>query len=116
MLEGCIPEEWKSGNRVHDSQRAQIGIYFILIEEETGVAPPYGVISLGSGQEVRLENTAELREWVLDVADQIRAARRRIQEEIEVRQRQRNAGRAGCGRGVGREVDNRENREPRGRQ
>lgn len=86
ILEGGIPEEWKSGGRVYDSHRAQIGTYFILIEEETGVAPPYGVISLGSGQKVRIENTAELREWVLDVAEQIREARWRIREEIEVRQ------------------------------
>ena len=57
-----------------------------MIEEETGIRPPYGWIVLGDRRRERVDNTAELREWVLDVAEQIRAARRRIQEPIPVRQ------------------------------
>ncbi len=81
-----IPEEWKSGSRVCDSHRAQVGAYLILVEEETGVRPPYGVIVLGSGERVTVKNTPELREWVLGVAEQIRAARRELGREIPVRQ------------------------------
>ena len=34
-----IPEEWKSGLRVNDSYKAQIGCYFVLIEEKTVIRP-----------------------------------------------------------------------------
>jgi CRISPR-associated exonuclease Cas4 len=50
ILAGGIPEEWKSARRVHDSHRAQLGAYLLLIEEETGVRPPHGFIVLGDGQ------------------------------------------------------------------
>ena len=97
-----IPEEWKpSARRVYDSHRAQIGCYFILIEEETGVRPTHGFISLESGERVRIENTPELRALVLDVADQIRVARSDLSREIPVRQppaKCRGCGmREGCG-------------------
>jgi CRISPR-associated exonuclease Cas4 len=81
-----IPEEWKSSHRVYDNHIAQLAVYFILVEENYGVRPPYGVISLKGRDPVRIENTPELRAWVLDVADQIRAARRQIRESIPVRQ------------------------------
>ena len=86
IVEGNIPEEWKSGNRVYDSHRAQLGCYFLLIEEETGVRPTHGYISLGNGKRERVENTPELRAWVLGIAEQIRAARRNLGREIPVRQ------------------------------
>lgn len=86
IVEGNIPEEWKSSRRVYDSHRAQIGVYFLLIEEETGVAPPHGFISLKGGERVKVENTPELRAWVLDVADQIRAARKQVEKMIQVSQ------------------------------
>jgi PD-(D/E)XK nuclease superfamily len=38
-----IIEEWKSARRVHDSHRAQMGVYFLLVQEELGVRPPHGV-------------------------------------------------------------------------
>lgn len=50
IIEGNIPEEWKSSKRVHDSHRAQLGAYFILIEEETGKRPTHGFISLKRGE------------------------------------------------------------------
>jgi CRISPR-associated exonuclease Cas4 len=59
-----------------------MAVCFILIEEETGVRPPHGFIVTGDGQRHRINNTPELRAWVLDVADQIRAARRQMAEII----------------------------------
>ena len=101
ILEGNIPEEWKSGNRVYDSHRAQLGCYFLLIEEETGSRPTHGYISLKDGKRERVENTPELRDWMLGVANQIRAARRDLEREIPVRQppaKCRGCGmREGCG-------------------
>lgn len=101
IIDGVIPEEWKSSRRVHDSHRAQLGVYFILIEEETGVRPTHGFISLKSGERERVENTAELRDWVLGVAEQIRAARLELNRGIAVRQppgKCRGCGmREGCG-------------------
>jgi CRISPR-associated exonuclease Cas4 len=84
IIEGGIPEEWKSARRVYDSHRAQMGVYFILLEEETGVRPPHGFIVTGDGTRHRVENSPELRAWVLGVADQIRAARRQVAEIIQV--------------------------------
>jgi CRISPR-associated exonuclease Cas4 len=105
IIEGNIPEEWKSSQRVYDSHRAQIGVYLILIEEETGVRPPHGFIVTGQGERHRIENTDELRAWVLGVADQIRAARRQLDREIQVNQppaKCRGCGmRAGCGQRAG---------------
>jgi len=84
IIEGGIPEEWKSARRVYDSHRAQMGAYFILIEEETGVRPPHGFIVTGDGTRHRIDNTDELRARVLDVADQTRAARRQVAELSQV--------------------------------
>jgi CRISPR-associated exonuclease Cas4 len=101
IIEGGIPEEWKSARRVYDSHRAQLGCYFILIEEETGVRPTHGFIVTGDGQRHRIDNTAELRTWVLDIADQIRTAKRQLTEIIQVNPRPgqcRGCGvREGCG-------------------
>jgi CRISPR-associated exonuclease Cas4 len=57
IVEGNIPEEWKSGRLVYDSHRAPLGAYFVLIEEETGVSPPHGFIVLGDGTRHLIENT-----------------------------------------------------------
>ena len=86
IVEGGIPEEWKSSLRVYDSHRAQLGCYLLLIEEETGVRPSHGFIVTGQGTRHRVENTPEQRDWLLDVAEQIRAARRELASEIPVRQ------------------------------
>lgn len=80
-----IPEEHKRrATKFYPSYRAQVGVYLLLIEEHYGVRPPYGVIVLGDGRRERVENTEELRAWVLDVAAKIREARRVIREEIPV--------------------------------
>jgi hypothetical protein len=55
-----VPEEWKSARRVYDDRRAQMGVYFLLIEEQVGIRPPHGYISLGTGERVKVENTDEL--------------------------------------------------------
>lgn len=84
--ETLIPEEWKSGKRVSDGHRLQLGTYFLLIEEEYCVRPPHGFVVLGDGSRVKVENTEKLRSAVLAVAENIRAARRAIRAEIPVRQ------------------------------
>ena len=81
-----IPEEWKSSKRVSHGHQLQLGTYFILIEEEFGVRPPHGVVVLGDGSRVEVKNTDKLRAEVLSVADEIREHRRRLDEEIPVRQ------------------------------
>lgn len=77
-----IPEEWKSSKRLWPGHIAQMGVYFLLIEERYGVRPPHGYVVLGTGKRHRIDNDAKLRAWVLDLAEQIRAARARITEPI----------------------------------
>jgi CRISPR-associated exonuclease Cas4 len=84
--EDLIPEEWKSAKRVNHGHKLQLGTYFLLIEEEFGVRPPFGVVVLGDGSRVEVENTERLRSEVLGVAQKIREHRAKIREEIPVRQ------------------------------
>ncbi len=79
-----VVEEWKSGRSVRDSHRAQMGVYFILVEKELGVRPSYGVIVLGDGTRHRIENSDGLRSWVLDLAREIRAKRAVVDQPIAV--------------------------------
>ena len=81
-----IPEEWKSSKRVNQGHKLQLGTYFILIEEQYGVRPPFGVVVLGDGSRVEVKNTEGLRSEVLGVAEKIREHRLTIREEIPVRQ------------------------------
>lgn len=81
-----IPEEWKSSKRVNEGHRLQLGTYFILIEEQYGVRPPFGVVVLGDGSRVEVKNTEGLRSKVMAIAEKIRRHRRTIREEIPVRQ------------------------------
>jgi CRISPR-associated exonuclease Cas4 len=85
--EHFIPEEWKpSAKRVYPGHRLQLGAYFLLVEEEFGVRPPFGVVVIRDGERVEVENTSELRSEVLAVAEKIRENRRKIREEIPVHQ------------------------------
>lgn len=84
VIKGNIPEEWKSSLRVYDSHRAQLAVYFILIEEEIGVRPTHGFIGTGDGRREKVENSDQIRAWVLGIADEIRAARRRVRQTITV--------------------------------
>lgn len=80
-----IVEEWKSKPRkLYPSHRAQMGVYFLLVEEHYGERPPYGVVVLGDGRRERIENTLELQSQVTEVARKIREARRSISDEIPV--------------------------------
>ena len=65
--------------------RLQLGTYFLLIEEEYGVRPPFGVVVLGDGSRVKVENTERLRSKVLGIAERIREPGD-LREEIPVRQ------------------------------
>jgi CRISPR-associated exonuclease Cas4 len=77
-----IPEEWKSSKKVEPWHVAQLGTYFILIEEHYGVRPAFGVIVTGDGRRKRIANTEELRAWVLEVARQVREAWPQVELEI----------------------------------
>jgi CRISPR-associated exonuclease Cas4 len=92
-----IPEEWKSAKRVNDGHKLQLGTYFLLIEEEYGVRPPFGVVVLGDGSRVEVKNTERLRSEVLAIAQKIREHRAKIREEIPVRQPAAKC--RGCGQG-----------------
>lgn len=81
-----IPEEWKSSNRVNEGHRLQLGVYFLLIEEEYGERPPFGVVLLGDGSRVEIKNTDALRSRALAIAERIREARKAIREGISVQQ------------------------------
>jgi CRISPR-associated exonuclease Cas4 len=70
-----IPEEKKSGTRLYQSYRLQLGVYLLLVEEHYGVRPPYGVVVLGDGQRVQIDNTPALRQQVVRIAEQIRQHR-----------------------------------------
>jgi CRISPR-associated exonuclease Cas4 len=82
-----IPEEWKSSPKVWPSHRAQMGCYFLLIEEELRIRPTHGFIVCGDGTRHRIENDKKLRLWVLEIAGQIRAARAAVCQPIPVEPR-----------------------------
>ncbi|WP_422924750.1 CRISPR-associated protein Cas4 [Singulisphaera sp. PoT] len=82
-----IIEEWKSSLRVQDSHRAQMGVYFLLVEEQMRSRPSHGFIVCGDGSRHRIDNDASLRAWVLRMVDEIRRARAAIEEPIPVRPR-----------------------------
>jgi CRISPR-associated exonuclease Cas4 len=79
-----IPEEWKSARVLRPHHRAQMGVYFLLIEDQLRVRPAYGVIVCGDGTRHRVENTEELRAWVLELAGWVRAARAEVTRPIPV--------------------------------
>ena len=79
-----FPEEWKSSRQVWPSHRAQLGVYFLLIEEHYGIRPTHGMVVCGDGTHHRVENDEAIRAWVLDLARQIRSARRQLHRPIPV--------------------------------
>ena len=82
--DSLIVEEWKSSRVVRWSHIAQLGVYFLLAAERFGEEPSHGIIVCGDRSRHRVENTAELRERVLAIAGQIRAARQRLAEPLPV--------------------------------
>lgn len=79
-----IPEEWKSARQLRPWHRLQLGVYFLLIEDQLGLKPPHGFLVCGDGTRHLVENSAELRASVLELAAQIRAARAAIARPIPV--------------------------------
>ena len=77
-------EEWKSARVLRTHHRAQMGVYFLLVEEQYRQRPGYGVVVLGDGTRHRIDNTEELRAWVLELAARIRAARAEVARPIPV--------------------------------
>lgn len=79
-----IPEEWKSSRFLRPWHRAQMGVYFVLIEDQLGVRPEYGIIVTGDGARHCIENDEALKAWVLELAGRIRAARAAVKLPIPV--------------------------------
>jgi CRISPR-associated exonuclease Cas4 len=79
-----IPEEWKSGTEVWPSHRAQLAVYFLIVEDHYGVRPTHGYIVCGDGARHRVENTEKMRSWVLQQAERIRMARANLAVAIHV--------------------------------
>jgi CRISPR-associated exonuclease Cas4 len=79
-----VIEEWKSARHVRPWHRAQMGVYFALVEERYRVKPSHGFIVCGDGTRHRIDNTDDLRAWVLEMAGQIRAARAAATRPIAV--------------------------------
>ena len=79
-----IIEEWKSSRTLRPWHRAQMGTYFLLVEEQLRIRPSHGFIVCGDGSRHRIENSDDLRVWVLEMAGQIRAARAVVAQPIAV--------------------------------
>lgn len=77
-----IPEERKPRLEVHDSYEAQLGAYFVLIEEHYEKRPPYGFLVLGDGGRRKIPNSKRLRETVEKKIRAIRAARKNLQKSL----------------------------------
>ena len=54
-----IVEEWKSARMLRPWHRAQMGVYFVLVEEELRIRPSHGFIVLGDGTRHRIENSSD---------------------------------------------------------
>jgi CRISPR-associated exonuclease Cas4 len=78
------PEEWKSALVLRDWHVAQLGVDFLVIEDQRGVRPTHGFVVTGDGQRHRVENTDALRARVLELAGQIRTARAQAAVPIPV--------------------------------
>ena len=74
---GCtIPVEVKPGRRAgrpYESDLMQLAAYCVLVEETTGVAPPYGLLRYAE-RTFRLDYTEQTRDTLLAILDEMRAA------------------------------------------
>lgn len=73
-----VPVEKKSGKKLRDGMIVQLGAYLMLVEEVFGRRPPFGVVVLGSGAQVRVLNTAWLRRRTRRVLASVRRQRTRL--------------------------------------
>lgn len=77
---GVVPIELKSAHlprtgRPHEGNRMQLAAYCLLVEDTMQASVPYGVIKYRDGS-VRIPFTDELRERLLSLLPEIRAARK----------------------------------------
>jgi CRISPR-associated exonuclease Cas4 len=71
-----IPIEVKPGRyaaRPYDSDLMQLAAYCVLVEETTGVAPPYGLLRYAEAT-FRLDYTDRVRDDLLDLIEEMRGA------------------------------------------
>lgn len=71
-----IPVEVKPGRRApqpYESDLMQLAAYCLLVEETSGVAPPYGLLRYAE-RTFRLDYTERVRDEVLSLIDDMRAA------------------------------------------
>jgi CRISPR-associated exonuclease Cas4 len=80
-----IIEEWKSSKTLRPSHRAQMGVYFLLVEEQFRIRPTHAFIVCGDGSRHRIENDELLRAWVWEMVAQIKAARSNVGQPIPVK-------------------------------
>jgi CRISPR-associated exonuclease Cas4 len=74
---GVVPVEVKPGRaarKPYESDLMQLAAYCLLVEETTGQAPRYGLLRY-AGETFKLLYTAEVRDELLAVLDEIRADR-----------------------------------------
>ena len=75
--DGLVPVEVKSGaaprnGRPYPSHLMQLAVYFLLVEDVLEVDAPYGLIRYRD-RTLRIENTDELREELLEVVAEMQA-------------------------------------------
>jgi CRISPR-associated exonuclease Cas4 len=71
-----IPVEVKPGRRAvrpYESDLMQLAAYCLLVEETSGEAPPYGLLRYAE-QTFRLDYTSQVRDELLALLDEMRAA------------------------------------------
>lgn len=79
-----IVEEWKFARTLRPWHRVQMGVYFVLIEDQLRIRPSHGFIVCGVGARYRIDNDEALRVYVLDLAGKIRRARVAVDQPIPV--------------------------------
>ena len=91
-----IPVEVKPGRRAtqpYESDLMQLAAYCLLVEETSGQPPPFGLLRYAE-QTFRLDYTPQLRDELLDILDEMRAAL----EELDCERSHDDSRRcAGCG-------------------
>lgn len=76
-----IPEEWSTATKLERQHLARIGTYFVLIEEQFGVRPPYGYVIASNLRRYRIRNDERIRSWVLHMAANIAEEREKLSNE-----------------------------------
>ena len=79
--DGMVPVELKHSGRAprgtqpHDSHRAQLLVYCLLVEENFRVRVPYGIVRYQGDQDSVVSFDDYNRRWIFDVIEEVRAAR-----------------------------------------